>query len=122
MIDKGFIDKVVSVQKLCAEAKLPVSVEVDNTPDGIDGEIILGNIPFEKFGDTYNADFEIGLRYSASKSQWKEFIKRLEILSQKLCKDTHQTFAGWEREEDDSKIVYVGLVNVKVHINPDVLS
>lgn len=121
MIDKGFIDKVNSIKKICAESKLPVSIEVDNTPDGIDGEIILGDIPFEKTGDVYDMDFNIITRFSAPKSKWKEFLKRLEILSQKLCRDTRHTFEGWSKEDDESKLIYSGLVIVKGIMNPDLL-
>ncbi len=100
---------------------MPVSVEVDNTPDGIDGELVLGNIPFEKTGDVYEINFEIGLTYSTSKANYQELLARLMLLSQKLCRDTHHTFGGWVKEEDSSKIIYNGLVTIKGRINPDLL-
>ena len=121
MVDKNWTDKVESIIKICAQAQLPVNVEEDTKPDGIDGYLELGDIPLEKMGDVYDLDLTINLKFSASKNIWKPLLHKLMILTERLTADTYRLVGGWVREDDDSKIVYNGTIIIKGRINSDIL-
>lgn len=121
MISKSWITQIETIKNICAGVKMPVSVEVDNTPDGIDGELILGDIPMVKQGDVSDVNFNITLRYSTPISNWAELISRLSILSQPLLDDQKHIFTGWVKEDNDSKLIYNGLIILKSRMNKDLL-
>jgi len=123
MLDRNitWVQKVNEVRKICAGCSLPVDVEKDASPFGIDGVLELGSILFEKTGDVYDVDFEINLKYSTSKERWEDLLKRLSDLAQKLDTNIY-TLSGWERVDDDSKLIYTGVVIIKGMINSDLLS
>jgi hypothetical protein len=124
MIDRNtsWVNKVNEIKKICASASLPIDVEKDTSPYGIDAVMELDDIPFEKTGDVYDVDFNIHLEYSITKNKWAELLSKLQVLSQKLAVDTTHTFTGWERIDDDSKLIYEGTVIIKGLVNPDILS
>ncbi len=124
MIDRNmtWIQKVNEIKQLCAEAKLPVDVEVDKTPQGIDAKLELGDIPFEKTGDVFDVNFNVNLILKVNKEKWAELLARMMLLSQKLCRDETRTFAGWVRVDDESDLIYQGTIVIKGLVNSDLLS
>lgn len=119
MIDKKLVQKIDDVRQKCASVKMPVDVETDNTPDGIDGVLIMGDIGFTGGSDVYDIDFVITLRYSTAKSNWKEFLERIGLLSQKLVNEQRYMCTGWTKTDDISKLIYSCNINLKGRINAD---
>ena len=121
MIDLKWISKVESIIKLCAQAKMPVQVEKDTEPTGIDGQMNLGDIPMEKTGDVYDVELEVNLVFSTSRNDWKVLLSRISLLTQKLSNDQLHIIDGWTRIEDESKLIYSGNIIIKGILNPDIL-
>ena len=121
MIDKDWISKIESIKKICSDAGLPVDVEKDTTQTGIDGELILGDIPLIGEGDVYKVELNIDIRYSASKDQWQQLIKKLMLLSQKLTNRQRHLFNGFIKVEDPSKIIYSGDIMIPGRMSPEVI-
>ena len=121
MIDQPWGEKVERIIRLCAQSQMPVGVEEDVKPDGVDAILELGDIPMEKIGDVYDLDLTITLRFSTAKKNWKMFLSRLAILTQKLCADTFQLVDGWVREDNESDLIYIGTILVKGRVNGDIL-
>lgn len=119
MISRSWLTQIDTIKQICASVKMPVDVEIDKTPDGIDGEMILGDIPFVKQGDVFDVDFTVTLKYSTPKSNWAELISRLSILSQPLTYDQNHIFGGWVKEDDESNIIYSGVIVLKSRMNKD---
>lgn len=120
MIDKEWILKIESIKDICAGAGLPVDVEKDTTVTGIDGELILGDIPLIGDGDIFKVELNVEIRYSASKDQWKQLIKKLMLLSQKLTNRQRHIFNGFIKVDDPSNIVYNGQIMIPGRMNSDV--
>lgn len=124
MIDQniGWVQKVNEIKKICADASLPLDVEVDKTPYGIDGIIELGDVDFEKDGDVYNTDFAVLITLKINKSKWQELLSRMMLLSQKLSVTQRFTIQNWLRIADDSDLIYQCTVIIKGMVNSDLLS
>jgi len=123
MKDKNWIQKITEIKQVCVNAGLPIEVEKDNNPYGIDAILMLGDIPFTKTGDLYTIDLEVNIIFSVPEKNWNELVERLMLLSQKLANDTKYIFNGWTRIEDsEAKLRYQGNIRIPGRINADLLS
>ena len=123
MKDKNWIQKITEIKQVCVNAGLPIEVEKDNNPYGIDAILMLGDIPFTKTGDLYTIDLEVNIIFSVPEKNWNELVERLMLLSQKLANDTKYIFNGWTRIEDsEAKLKYQGNIRIPGRINADLLS
>jgi hypothetical protein len=121
MIDKKLVKKINDIRSVCASVKMPVNVEADSSPDGIDGLLILGDLSFEKFGDVYDVSFNVTIQYSTAKANWEMFLEKIGLLSQKLGNDKRYVITGWTKQDDESKLIYTCGIICKGSINSDLL-
>ena len=123
MVDRKWVEKINEIKQICTDASLPIDVEIDSNPYGIDAVLQLGDIPFTKDGDLYTIDFEVNLIFSVSEKNWNVLIERLELLSQKLSNDQRFIFNGWTRILDrESKLEYQGTIRIPGRVNTDLIS
>lgn len=117
-----WIQKINEIKQVCASAQLPIDVEVDKSPHGIDGRMVLGDLDFEKTGDVFDIDFSVHLVFSINKEKWQELLQRIMLLTVKLSDNGKYTFSDWTRVDDDTNLVYRGTVIIKGMVNPTLLS
>ena len=113
MILHKFIDIITDLKSISTSVKLPVEIEQDKTAFGIDGKIILGDIPVVRHDNFYDMDFNIILQYSTTKENVLSLMNKLHILSELFVEDKRLLFDGWVKVDDESKIIYQGTIVYK---------
>ena len=123
MKDKNWLEKINEIKKICIDAGLPIDVEKDSNPFGIDAILKLGDISFTVDSNFYIISLEVNIIVSVPEKNWQVLIERLMLLSQKLGKDVRYLLDGWARiEDDESNIKYQGNIKIPGRINADLLS
>ena len=113
MISTKWNKSIDEILDLCIKSGLPVEVEKDTKSQGIDGVFSFGAIPIEPEGNVGSANFEMILRYSTPKKNWRNLLEKMEILTQNLGYSNRFVFLGWTPEDDDSNMVYFGTIFFK---------
>lgn len=109
MITRNWLKYIQELKTICTSCGLPVEVEIDSNPHGIDGLIEFGDIPLTREDSCVNEyDFNLLLIYSVPKTQYVKLIEKLMILTEKLTDDTRFIFTGWVKIDDESKLIYNG--------------
>jgi len=121
MISETWLNEINHIQKICLGVGIPINVENDTNPMGIDGIIELGDIQVLRTGDVCESRFDMNIKLSIQKNKYNEIIIKMMMLSQALTDDNHTLFNGWAKEDNESLLIYNGNITVIGILNNDIL-
>ncbi len=123
MMTNHWIDNVNEIKSIFAGIGLPMSVEDDSNASGdIDTILKLGSISLERSGDISKTSFSISVTISTHKKNWINLLLKLRMITQKLGKDNHYIFTGFEKTLDDTNLIYIGQIIFKGFSDDIILS
>ena len=109
----NFVDIISEIKKISAKAGVPVGVEIDKDNRGVDGKLILDNIPVIRHDGFYDLEHNMTIEYSAPKKNWEQLLNKMQLLSISLVDDITFLFNGWVKIDDDSKLIYQATIVYK---------